>query len=404
MKKIMLMAATVMMSLAANAQNPDGLKQVMAASKYSEANELLKTASATMLSTEKAKAYNKLVDLAIAECTKAEENAVKAQLAKDDADMNKQNAKKAKAAYNAVKNAMLCNDADNEPNEKGQVKPKFQTKNAARIIPVRNTLINSGLDSYNSKDYAAAQKYFGLFAESRQDPLFAKTDFSAETNYGQICYYAALAAYFNKDAKKCSKYADYALNSGDKEIVNDAITVKLGSLEEQAKAGQIDTLKYISNVKKLSKDYPENEGVFGKLVALYDESGDKDGAQKVLCARLKENPNDAMANAYVGQNAQSENKYDEAIAAYEKALQAKPDFLAAKLNVGICYLGKAAAAIDANSDARGNVKPEAKDGIVADLNKAKTLIEEVKTADPDKGQVNWTYPLERVNYILENIK
>ncbi|MDE5986974.1 MAG: hypothetical protein K2H16_06815 [Prevotella sp.] len=404
MKKIMLMAATVMMSLAANAQNPDGLKQVMSASKYSEASKLLKTASETMLSTEKAKAYNKLVDLAVAECTKAEEAAVKAQLSKDDAEMNKQNAKKAKAAYNAVKNAMLCNDADNEPNEKGQVKPKFQSKNASRILPIRNTLINCGLEAYNSKDYASAQKYFGLFAESRQNALFSKTDFSAETNYGQICYYAALAAYFNKDGKKCSKYADYALQSGDKEIVNDVITVKLGALEEQAKAAQIDTLKYISSVKKLAKEYPDNEGVFGKLVALYDESGDKAGAQKALNARLKENPNDAMANAYVGQNAQAENKYDEAITAYEKALQAKPDFLAAKLNVGICYLSKAAAAIDANSDARGNVKPEAKAGIVADLNKAKTAIEEVKAADPDKTQVNWAYPLERVNYILENLK
>lgn len=400
----MLMAATVMMSLAANAQNPDGLKKVMSASNFSEASELLKTASGTMLSTEKAKAYNKLVDLAVAECTKAEENSVKAQLAKDEAEMNKQNAVKAKAAYNAVKSALLCNDADNEPNEKGQVKPKFQSKNAGRILPIRNTLINCGLDAYNSKDYASAQKYFGTFAESRQSSLFAKTDFSAETNYGQICYYAALAAYFNKDGKECSKYADYALNSGDKEILNDAITVKLGALEEQAKAAQIDTVKYIKEVEALAKTYSENEGVFGKLVALYDESGDKAGAQKALKERLQANPNDAMANAYVGQNAQTENKFDEAIAAYERAIKAKPDFLAAKLNVGICYLSKAAATIDANADARGNVKPEVKDGVIADLNKAKTAIEEVKAADPNKAQVNWEYPLERVNYILENLK
>lgn len=404
MKKIMLMAATVMMSLAANAQNPDGLKKVMSASNYSEANGLLKTVAATMTNVEKAKVYNKLVDLAITESTKAEEGAVKAQLAQNTDEMNKLNIEKAKASYNAVEAALLCNEADNQPNEKGQVKPKFMSKNAGRILPMRNNLINAGLDAYNSKDYASAEKYFGMFAEARQNSLFAKTDFSAETNYGQICYYAALAAYFNKDGKKCSDYADYAFKSGDKEILNDVITVKLGALEEQAKAAQIDTLKYIKEVEALSKTFPENEGIFGKLVALYDESGDKAGAKKVLDARLAKNPNDAMANAYVGQNAQAENKFDEAIAAYKKALAAKPDFLAAKLNVGICYLTKAAGVIDANTDARGNLKPEVKDGVIADLNNAKTVFEEVKAADPDKTQVNWSFPLERVNYILENIK
>lgn len=196
------------------------------------------------------------------------------------------------------------------------------------------------------------QRNISVCCRARQNSLFAKTDFSAETNYGQICYYAALAAYFNKDGKKCSDYADYAFKSGDKEILNDVITVKLGALEEQAKAAQIDTLKYIKEVEALSKTFPENEGIFGKLVALYDESGDKAGAKKVLDARLAKNPNDAMANAYVGQNAQAENKFDEAIAAYKKALAAKPDFLAAKLNVGICYLTKAAGVIDANTDAR----------------------------------------------------
>lgn len=45
-----------------------------------------------------------------------------------------------------------------------------------------------------------------------------------------------------------------------------------------------------------------------------------------------------------------------------------------------------------------------KDGVIADLNNAKTVFEEVKAADPDKTQVNWSFPLERVNYILENIK
>lgn len=404
MKKFITMAAAVLVTLAASAQNPDGLKQVLAAKSYSEANEMVKTLAESMTNEEKAKAYNKLVDLALADNDKAEKKALEAQLAKNDEEMNKQNEKKAKAAYNALKMARECQKADMEPNAKGKVSPKFQSKNAGRLMIVRNQLIQAGLDAYNAKKYADAQKYFGQYVEARQDPLFAKADFSQEKGYGQIAYYAALAAYFNKDSKKCSKYADIALNSGEAEIVSDALTVKLGALEEQAKEGSIDTVKYIKEVKKVYDVHKDNETVFGKLVGLLDESGDKDGAKKLLNSRLAENPNDAMANAYVGQGAQSEENYDVAIDAYKKALVAKPDFIHVKMNLGVCYLNKAAKQIDANTDARGNIKPDAKAAILADLNTAKTILEEVKAADPDRLQVNWSYPLERVNYAIENIQ
>lgn len=404
MKKFMLMAATVLMTLAANAQNPDGLKQVLASKSYSEANEMMKTLAESMTNEEKAKAYNKLVDLAIADNDKAEKKALEAQIAKNDEEMNKQNAKKAKAAYNALKMGRECHKADMQPNAKGKVSPKFQKNNAARLMIVRNSLVNAGLDSYNSKNYADAQKYFGSYVEARQDPLFEKTDFSQEKGYGQIAYYAALAAYFNKDAKKCSKYADISLNAGEEEVIADAITVKLSALEEQAKEGAIDTTKFVKEVKKVYTAYPNNETVFGKIVGLLDESGDKAGAKKLLDERLAQNPNDAMANAYVGQGAQAEEKYDDAIAAYEKALAAKPDFIHVKLNLGVCYLNRAAKSLDANTDARGNLKADAKDGVIAQFQKAKSILEEVKAADPDRLQVNWSYPLERVNYALDNIQ
>lgn len=404
MKKFMLMAAAAFMTLAANAQNPNGLKQVLASKEYKEASELLKAQVETMTSEEKAKAYNKLVDLALADNDKAEKKALEAQLAKNEEEMTKQNAKKAKAAYNALKMARECNKYDQEPNAKGKVAPKFQKKNQGRLMIVRNGLVQPGLDAYNTKNYADAQKYFGAYAESRQDPLFEGADFSAEKEYAQVAYWAGLAAYFNKDAKKAAKYADLALAAKDENVTNDAITLKLGALEDMAKTAAIDTVKFVKEVKKVYEVYPENETVFGKIVGLLDETGDKAGASSLLQERLAKNPSDAMANAYVGQGAQAEEKYEEAIAAYEKALQAKPDFLHVKMNMGVCYLNKAAKSIDANTDARGNIKPDAKDAILADLNKSKAILEEVKTADPDRLQVNWSYPLERVNYALENIQ
>ena len=204
---------------------------------------------------------------------------------------------------------------------------------------------------------------------------------------------------------KCNEYSDIALKSQERDsVANDVIVVKLGALEEQAKTAAIDTVTFTKIVKEVYDQFPDNENVFGKLVALYDESGKKDLAAALLSDRIAKNPNDVMANAYMGQNAQNELKYDEAITAYTRALQGRPDFLVAKLNLGVCYLNKAVGIVEKNTDARGVMKPEVKPEVMENLNQAKKVLEEVKAADPDKTQVNWAYPLERVNYAIENVQ
>ena len=178
----------------------------------------------------------------------------------------------------------------------------------------------------------------------------------------------------------------------------------IGALEEQAKTAAIDTTTFVNKMKELYKEFPTNENVFGKLAGLYDETGNKEGSKELLDIRLAKNPNDPMANAYVGQAAQNEGKFEEAIAAYKKTLSIKPDFLAVKLNLAVCYLNMTAAAVDKNTDTRGNIKPDVKAKAIEDLTTAQTILEEIKAQDPDSQQVKWAYPLERVNYALENIK
>lgn len=393
MKKVMLMAVAVMASLAANAQTTPEAKAIKKCKTYAEAEQAFKAAEASLPDEDKAFCYNKMAELAAKENTKLETEYITAQMKKDEATMASVGAEKNKLAYAAIDNAQKA----------FAINPKTM-KVGGSLATLRNSLVQAGLDSYNSKDYAYAQKYFGSYVEARGSELFnyAKVDFSKDQNFDQICYYAGLAAYFNKDQQTCVKYVDEALKANPAEP-NDIINLKMGALDNIAQADK-DTTKYINAVKALYEAYPDNETVFGKLVGLYDEAGQKDAANSLLQSRLAAKPNDPMANAYVGQNAQSDGKYDEAIAAYTKALEGKPDFIQAKLNLGVCYLNRAAGSIDANTDARGNIKPDSKDGIIADLNKAKSVLEEVKAADPDQMQVKWAYPLERVQYALDNVK
>ena len=399
MKKFMVIAAALTMALAANAQTSPEAKAIKKMKSYNEVLEALKANEASFSNEDKAFVYNKLVDLAIAENGNAEKAAIEAQLAKDEAKQQELNAAKNLAAYNAIDNALKCNAVDQAG--------KYRKKNAGRLMTIRNSMVSAGLDSYNTKDYSGAMKYFGAFVETRIDALFAEADFSREQNFGMIAYYAALAAYFNKDMGKTINYADVALKSTDRDSTvtdNEVLIVKLGALEEQAKTAAIDTVTFIKYVKETYDVYPDNENVFGKLVALYDESGNKEKAVEILNARLAKNPDDVMANAYLGQNAQNEQKYDEAIQSYSRAVAARPTFLVAKMNLGVCYLNKAVAIIESNTDARGVLKADVKGDVMDSLNKAKETLEAVKAADPDKQQVNWAYPLERVNYVLENIQ
>lgn len=383
MKKIILSMMAAMVATASFAQNPDALKQVLKAEKKSEATNIMKEQEATMTGEERAKAYNHIVGMAIADNSKEQG---KALTAKTDEEKVSRQTKQYKAAYEAVKYAMLCNEADNEPNEKGQVKPKYKKSNVSRILPIRNDLINGGLWAYNSKDYANAQKWFGMFAESHSNDLFSDTEaVKTENNYGQVSYYAALAAYFNKDYKKADKYALLALESGDAEIKEDAIKLQLNAFQARKDAGDVDSDYLIKKVKQVYKAYPDNEIAFGRYIAVLNEAGKKEEAEKELAKRLKENPSDPMANAYVAQNAQEAGEFDKAIEAYSKVLEAQPDFMAVKFNLATCYRNKAV-------ELKNNNQPYKEL-----LEKAKAIFLEVQAADPDEANFKTKYILSTID-------
>ena len=67
MKKFMIMAAAVMMSLSATAQSSPEAKAIKKMKSYTEVLEAIKANGAAFDNAEKAFAYNKLVDLAIKE-------------------------------------------------------------------------------------------------------------------------------------------------------------------------------------------------------------------------------------------------------------------------------------------------------------------------------------------------
>ena len=144
MKKLMMMAVMFVASATAFAGDSDALKAILKAKTYAEAETLLNSSLSQLANAqEKAKAYNKLVDLAMEQFESQSkiqtENQVAKQMGKEEQPVDE--ALMTQMAYNALIAAKECDKYDQEPNEKGKVKPAFDKKNdvIASVCKVQHT-------------------------------------------------------------------------------------------------------------------------------------------------------------------------------------------------------------------------------------------------------------------------
>lgn len=96
---------------------------------------------------------------------------------------------------------LKCDEIEQAKVQSGELKkPKFRKKNADALKTLRLNLVNGGGDAYNKGDYADALKYFGLFVDVVNEPMFADDDeLKADTLNALYACYATLAANMLKD-------------------------------------------------------------------------------------------------------------------------------------------------------------------------------------------------------------
>jgi hypothetical protein len=358
-----------------------------AAAAYQEALGVLNSNLSGLSAEDKALGYNRLVDLAMDKFNK--ENNIKLTNQVTQKNDPFDNDGMIEAAQNALKAAMECDKFDQMPNAKGKVAPKFRKKNADRLLVARNVLLSAGQDLYNEKKYQAAQDAFGIFVDSRQDPLFSESDFSSETYYKQIAYFAALAAYNNHDFAAASKYAD--LCKDDAEYGNEAMDIKVLSMKAQMKT-KADSLKYLDDLKALYTQDPKSERVFSLLTEYYQATNDDASKKALIDEQISKYPS-KMSWALKGESDMNEQKWKDAIDAYKKALEFDNDFLQVRFNLALCENQQAIALREA---AGGNMTPEVKQFLQNSIDNL--LI--IKEKDPNREMVNWAYTLYQAYYLI----
>ena len=384
MKKLIVAAMLVLGATSAFAGDSDALKAVMKAKTYAEAEALLKQNLGQLANdAEKAKAYNKLVDLGMKAYNDQQSIMQTNQIMKknDPIDENAMN----EGAYNALMNAIECYKYDQLPNAKGKVAPKFGS-NAARVWAARVQLVNAGQTAAQNNKADEVLKYWGAFLDTDSEPLFAGIDAKqkdGEKEYiGQVALFAARYAYQAKDAARCEKYCDIAMKS-EKEA-KDALNLKLYVMKDGLKT-HADSLAYVDKLKGLYAQDENNDVVLDGLNSMYSSMQMEKEQEALLNAVIAKNPSNFVALANLGMMYIRKNDADNAIKNLKLALAAKPDNVTVLTYLGACYNSKGGALQDPNG--RKVVYKEA----IKVLDKAKEL-------DPEKAQANWGYTRYQAYY------
>ena len=391
MKKLMIAAVMLLTTSAAFAGDSEALKAILKAKTYAEAQELVK-ANLNQLANdaEKAKAYNKLVDLSMEKVSKEQATITSNQMAKqfgqgkeaayDTLGFNN-------AIYDAINDAILCNEYDQKPNEKGKVKPKFETNNANRLYGLRPNLINAGQAAAQQNSQDEALKFFGMYVESAVNPLFNSIDKTKnpDTYLGEVARVAGVYAFQTKDMDRANKYVDVAMK--DAAVYKDALNLKLYIMQQSLKSKE-DSVQYVNKLKDLYAKDTDNEQIFSNLVTMYGGLKMTAEQDKVLSDKLAADPTNALAWALKGQIYMNSNKPEEAVDCFKKSVAKDGKNVIVLTYLGFCLNAQAA-----------------KDGVSrADQQKlykeSEGFLEQARSLDPNREKANWSYPLYAVYYSL----
>lgn len=398
MKKIMI--AALLMATTSTAFAQDAFKQISKVKDYAEAAKILEQNLGSLSAEQKAKCYNYLVNLAMEKVTKEQGTETQNQMNRQ-LKQGKIEAYDTVGLYNAVYNAIYDGSQaykfDQEPNDKGKVKPKF-TDLGEKLYMERPQLINAGVYYQNIHNDALAYKNLAYYVETASDPMFkAQIEKTPDDNLTQIAYFAAIYAYQAKDYKNAEKYAGLAVN--DKDHGKDAFNIQLAVMQAQLKTHE-DSVAYANKVKALYEKDPDNEMLFGTLLGLYSSFKDEAAANKLVEDKLAKDPNNFTAWAVKGQNLMIAQKLEDAIAAFKKALEIKPDNPQVNAFMGACLFDRAQKAEDRAAGKSGRISPAAEAQIKPVFEQARTYLEKAKSLDPNREQSNWAYALYRCYYKL----
>ena len=393
-----MMAMMVVASSTAFAGDSDALKAILKAKDFAEAEALVKSSLSQLANDqEKAKAYNKLVDLAFEKYKKEDDIKTTNQVMQKNDPIDKEGM--IQAGMNALNYAIECDKYDVLPDAKGKVKPLFQKKNQDRLKNVRIGVLNGGVDYSNDDKNAEALKCFEAYMNTAKAPFFEGVEGVGvnDPNRGVAAFYGGRAAAQLKEFAKATEFFKVGVQDTAKQIHDLSFEFLLYSMR-MTQNSHADSVMYLNDMKELYKQYPSNDQVYGALSDAIIQQGTNEEVISLADEYLGKNPGSSLPHVYKGYLFMQQKKYDDAIAEFDKVSEDNKNvFLQCVYNRAVCKWNKAAEFNEAKSDARTGRMTAADEATFKDiLGSAQKDFEKAKELDPDQMTVKWGYLLKNI--------
>ncbi len=400
-----MMAMMLVASATAFAGDSDALKAILKAKDYAEAQSLINSSLSQLTdAAEKAKAYNKLVDLAYDKFKKEDDTkTTNAVMQKNDpVDTDGMLA----AGKIALEAAMECDKYDQQPNEKGKVAIKFRQKNQDRLRAVRLSLLQAAIDLANNEKNKEAFENFDVYLTSAKSAFFEGVDGVSKNdpNLGVAAFYGGRAAYNLEKFDKAIDYFKIGVADTAKQIHDLSFDFLLYTMRNKQKTAA-DSAQYITDMLDLYKQYPDAEQIYSSISDAYIAKGMNAEVIKLADERMAKYPDSSLPHVYKAFLLMQDKKYNDAIAEFAKVKEDNsPVFLNSIFNSAVCKYNKASEFNEANSDLRtGRLKPADHEKFMNMLKDAQGDFEKAKELDPEQKTVKWQYLLHNV-YTLTDQK
>jgi tetratricopeptide (TPR) repeat protein len=269
-------------------------------------------------------------------------------------------------------------------------KLKYRKKDADILKGVRGNLVNAGADAYNKNDYAGALKYFGMYVDAVDVPLFSEDPtIKADTLTALYANYATMAAAMVKDNDKVLKYGKIGKadnNEGWRSLMYMAETYS-----KELK----DTVQWVEVLKEGMQRFPSQDFFVGNIMDYYITNGQVDNALTEINKLLAQN--ETPYYLYVqGVLLYEKKQYDDAIVSFNKIIDKNDNLVAeAYAKIGDCYFFPAQVIVEENASL-GIDDPKYstnEDQIKCLYEKAKPYYEKAKQLAPDNKSLWGNYLL-----------
>ena len=255
-------------------------------------------------------------------------------------------------------------ELDQQPNEKGKVKPRF-SKDIKGILGADHVYyINGGAYYFDQKDYQKASDLFEQYLEISDLEMFKGTQTAErDSNYMTVQFYAAVAATQINNHEKAVVALERAKHTA---IRQNDVYQYLCYEYEQAK----DSVNLEKTLKEGMERFPEEPYYLLSLINNYIYSNRNDEAINYLNQAIAKDQNNAQLYDVMGRVYETGLKdYAKAEEYFQKALSINPDYIESISNLGRVYYNQAV-----NKQGEANMINDAKQ-YQEELNKAKELFQ-----------------------------